>query len=109
MSTVTFQLEHVNMPARDPVELARWYTQTFGLQAEDERVRRPGVLLVFTRGEPVNRTDVLHVRFRIPSNSTLKEWAEKLRSPITPNSEFNTFRISDPKGNVVEIYCRADS
>lgn len=108
MSTVSFQLEHVNMPARDPVGLARWYANTFGLQADEHRVRGPGVLLVFQAGEPVRAAE-LHVGFRVPSNSELKEWAEKLDSPITPGSEFNTFRLSDPEGNVIEIYCKANA
>ena len=108
MSTASFQLEHVNMPARDPVGLARWYADTFGLQADEHRVRGPGVLLVFQAGEPVRAAE-LHVGFRVPSNSALEEWAEKLDSSITPGSEFNTFRISDPEGNVIEIYCKANA
>ncbi len=42
-----FQLNHVNIPARDPEGLVRWYASTFGLRAEGNKARGPGVLLVF--------------------------------------------------------------
>lgn len=32
--SASFQLDHLNVPARDPEGLARWYAQTFGLQAD---------------------------------------------------------------------------
>src|SRR5207248_2292805 len=77
MSDSTLQLDHLNMPARDPEGLARWYAETFGLQANAHVVRGPGVLLAFVRGEPVNRAPDLHIGLHVPSTGALKEWARK--------------------------------
>ena len=108
MSTETpFRLEHVNMPARDPEGLARWYAQTFGLRADAHRVRGPGVLLVFQKGPPVGREE-LHIGLRVPSMSVLSERAAKLGSQITRGEEFTTFRTTDSEGNVVEIYSKTE-
>jgi catechol-2,3-dioxygenase len=109
MTTARFQLDHLNMPARDPEGLACWYAQTFGLQADAHRVRGPGVLIAFQAGEPVNRAPELHLGFRVPSMTVLTEWAERLGAPVTTGAEFNSFRTSDPEGNCIEIYCKASS
>lgn len=107
MPEASFQLEHLNMPARDPEALARWYAQRFGLQADGHRVRGPGVLIAFQAGEPVNRASELHVGFRVPSMAVLTEWAEKFGAQVSTGSEFASFRALDPEGNCIELYCRA--
>ena len=45
MSEIGFRLRHLNMPARDPEGLARWYADTFGPQADANKARGPGVLI----------------------------------------------------------------
>ena len=107
MPEVSLKLDHLNMPARDPEGLARWYEQTFGLKAERHVVRGPGVLIAFQAGEPLNRSPELHIGMRAPSMAALKEWAQKFGMEIKPGSEFNSFRILDPEGNCLEIYCQA--
>ncbi|NJN39591.1 MAG: hypothetical protein HC807_00200 [Gammaproteobacteria bacterium] len=57
------RLEHLNIPARDPLGLAQWYAQTFGLKAEKHVARGAGVLIAFQQGEPVNRSADLHMGF----------------------------------------------
>jgi catechol 2,3-dioxygenase-like lactoylglutathione lyase family enzyme len=109
MSQASFQLDHLNMPARDPEGLARWYAQTFGLQADGHRVRGPGVLIAFQAGEPVRRAPELHVGFRVPDLKTLNEWARKFDAQVTAGGEFASFRTFDPEENCVEIYCKAGS
>lgn len=109
MSESGFRLDHLNLPARDPDGLARWYAQTFGLQADGHRVRGPGVLIAFQAGEPVRRAPELHVGFRVPSMQVLNEWAGKLGKPVKKGEEFNSFQTFDPEGNCLEIYCKADS
>lgn len=109
MSNSSLQLDHLNMPARDPEGLARWYAQTFGLQADRHRVRGPGVLIAFQAGEPVRRAPELHVGFRVPSMQVLNEWADKLGKPIKKGEEFNSFQTLDPEGNCLEIYCKANN
>jgi len=106
-----FQLNHLNIPARDPEGLVRWYAQTFGLQADGNKVRGPGVLIAFQQGEPVNRAPELHLGFQVPDNRKLAEWASKFGVSVSakPGAEFNTFQLSDPEGNRLEIYCKAES
>jgi len=103
------QLDHLNIPARDPEGLARWYAKTFGLRAEGHKVRGPGVLIAFQAGEPVNRAPELHMGFRVPSNQILNEWAGKFGQPVKKGEEFNAFRTFDPEDNCLEIYCKAQS
>lgn len=105
------QLNHLNIPARDPEGLVRWYAEHLGLRAEGNKARGPGVLLVFQAGEPVNRAPELHLGFQVPDNRKLAEWAGKFGVPVSakPGAEFNTFQVSDPEGNRLEIYCKADS
>jgi catechol-2,3-dioxygenase len=107
MPEAAIQLDHLNLPARDPEGLARWYSETFGLRAERHLVRGPGVLIAFQRGEPVNRAPELHLGMRVPSMSALTEWAGKFGAQIGTGNEFASFRISDPEGNCIEIYCKA--
>jgi catechol 2,3-dioxygenase-like lactoylglutathione lyase family enzyme len=106
MPEPTLQLDHLNMPARDPEGLARWYAQTFGLQADAHRVRGPGVLIAFQSGEPINRAPELHIGMRVSSIAALTEWAKKLDAQITPGAEFTSFRTFDPDGNCIELYCK---
>ena len=109
MSEATLYLDHINMPARDPEGLARWYAETFGLQVDAHRVRGPGLLIAFQSGEPVNRAPELHVGMRVPSTSVLEQWANKFGAQATTGTEFTSFRTADPEGNCIEIYCKTGS
>ena len=109
MAEASFQLDHLNMPAKDPEALARWYAQTFGLEADAHRVRGQGVLIAFQAGEPVNRAPELHIGFRVASMAALTEWARKFGAQLTTGGEFASFRTLDPEGNCVEIYCKASA
>ena len=104
-----FQLDHLNIPARDPEGLAHWYAQTFGLKADGHRVRGPGVLIAFQAGEPVRRAPELHMGFRVPSMQVLNEWAGKFGQPIKKSEEFNAIRVFDPEDNCLEIYCKSNT
>jgi catechol 2,3-dioxygenase-like lactoylglutathione lyase family enzyme len=108
---IELQLNHLNIPARDPEGLVRWYADKLGLRAEGNKARGPGVLLVFQAGEPVNRAPELHLGFQVPDNGKLAEWARKFGVEVAkrPGVEFNAFQVSDPEGNRLEIYCKADS
>lgn len=109
MSETGLSLDHLNLPARDPEGLARWYSQTFGLVADAHRVRGQGVLIAFQAGEPVNRAPELHVGLRVPSTAALTDWARRFGAELTTGNEFNSFRICDPEGNCIEIYCKANT
>jgi len=108
MPESSLQLDHLNMPARDPEGLARWYAETFGLQADRHLVRGPGVLIAFQAGEPVNRSPELHIGMRVPSRAALTEWADKFGAEVTTGTEFASFRTADPDGNCIELYCKAN-
>ena len=98
-----FRLEHLNIPARDPIGLAQWYAKTFDLKADRHLARGPGVLIAFQLGEPVGRDD-LHMGLRVESIDELNQWARKFNAEPMAGSEFTTFRVTDPEGNSVEIY-----
>ena len=98
-----FRLEHLNIPAKDPVGLARWYATTFDLEADRHLARGPGVLIAFQQGEPLDRDD-LHMGLRVESIEEFNQWARKFNAEPTPGPEFTTFRVTDPEGNNVEIY-----
>jgi catechol 2,3-dioxygenase-like lactoylglutathione lyase family enzyme len=108
MSQINFQLQHLNLPARDPQKLASWYSTTFGLQVDGNRARGPGALIAFAPGEPINRAADLHVGFLVPSFAKLKEWADRLGGTIKKGPEFTAFQIRDPEGNCVEVYCKTE-
>ena len=98
------QLEHLNIPAKDPVGLAQWYAKTFDLTAQNHLARGPGVLIAFKQGEPINRADDVHIGFRVPSIDALNGWARKLDAEPSSGPEFTTFRVLDPEGNCIELY-----
>lgn len=108
MPEIGFRLQHLNLPARDPQGLARWYAATFGLELDDNRARGPGVLLAFQPGEPVNRAPELHAGFLIASLAELKQWGDRLGGTLKQGPEFTAFQIRDPEGNCVELYCRSE-
>ena len=108
MPEITFRLQHLNLPARDPQGLARWYATTFGLQADDNKARGPCALIAFQPGEPINRAPELHVGFLVPSLAELKQWADRLGGNLRKGPEFTAFQIRDPEGNCVEIYCKSE-
>ena len=98
------QLEHLNIPATDPIGLAQWYAKTFDLRAEKHLVRGPGVLIAFEAGEPINRGPEVHIGFRVPSMDSLQTWAKKFDAELTVGAEFTAFRTPDPEGNCLELY-----
>jgi hypothetical protein len=99
-----FQLEHLNIPAKDPHGLAKWYAKTFDLKADKHIVRGAGVLIAFEAGEPINRGPEVHVGFRVPSIEVLQKWAKKFDAELTVGAEFTAFRTPDPEGNCLELY-----
>jgi catechol-2,3-dioxygenase len=109
MADSALSLEHLNVPARDPHGLARWFADTFGLRADEHRVRGPGVLIVFQKGEPVNRSPDLHFGLRVPSRAVLNDWNKRLGGEITVGPEFTAFKVFDPEGNCFELYAPTDS
>jgi catechol-2,3-dioxygenase len=99
------RLDHLNIPARDPVGLAKWYADTFSLKADKHVVRGPGLIIVFKQGDPIGRAvDDVHMGLRVPSIDALSGWAKKFAATPIVGPEFTSFRIADPEGNGVELY-----
>lgn len=98
------KFEHLNIPATDPIGLAKWYAKTFDLKAKKHLVRGPGILIAFEEGEPINRAPELHLGFRVPSMKALKKWAKTFDAKLTVGAEFTAFRTPDPEGNCLELY-----
>jgi GNAT superfamily N-acetyltransferase len=101
------KLCHVNLPARDPAGLARWYAGTFDLEVEGEFVYAPGVLLVFERGSPLGAPGNSHFGFAVDSAAEVSRWADRLAPHVAPlevRAGFAAFKAADPEGNVFEIF-----
>lgn len=109
MPQASLQLDHLNIPARDPEGLAKWYADTFGLRHDGNKARADRVLIVFQKGDPVNRSPELHMGLRVPSMATLEEWRGKLGGEIYKGPEFAAFKVFDPEGNCVELYAAVGS
>ena len=95
MAEINFRLQHLNMPARDPQGLARWYANTFGLQADDNKARGPGVLIAFQPGEPINRAPDLHAGFLVPSMAELDAMGGSVRRDLEDRSRIHV--VSAPR------------
>jgi catechol 2,3-dioxygenase-like lactoylglutathione lyase family enzyme len=102
-------LDHVNLPARDPAALARWYGETFGFKTGEHQVTAPGVTLFFSKGEPLERGKPFHFGFRCADKDAVRAWSAKLGKPIAfDESDFLAVRVHDPEGNLFEIYWSED-
>lgn len=104
-----FRLEHANIPANEPEELAKWYATKFDLKAEQHLVRGDGVLIAFQKGTPIGQPDVLHIGFNVGTKTRLIEWCTRFTGEIKVGPEFSSFQLIDPEGNCVEIYAANDS
>ncbi|RIL04499.1 MAG: hypothetical protein DCC71_13830 [Proteobacteria bacterium] len=102
------RLAHVNLPARDPAALARWYAATFSLEARGAFVVGPGTLLAFEPGDPLAAHANLHVGFEVPSRQDVAIWAQRLGTPLEEQPRYAATRTRDPEGNAIEIYWEPD-
>jgi catechol 2,3-dioxygenase-like lactoylglutathione lyase family enzyme len=102
-------LNHVNLPARDPKALGRWYVKKLGFRAYGRFLWSAGTLLVFVPGKPL-RSGTVHVGCRVASRSDLERWVKALRRrgvtvpDIEGDASYATVRIRDPEGNEIELF-----
>ena len=73
------RLAHVNLAARDPEALARWYAETFGLEARGAFAYGPAGLLAFEPGSPLAGHANLHVGFEVPTKELVATWGATFR------------------------------
>lgn len=102
------RLAHVNLPARDPEALARWYASTFAMEARGPFVVGPGTLLAFEPGEPALGHGNVHVGFEVRSREEVGIWAERFASALDLEPRAAYTRVRDPEGNAIEIYWEPD-
>jgi hypothetical protein len=98
----------LNLPARDPVALARWYESRLGLRRRGAFVFAPGTLLVFEPGEPLGPRGNTHFGFEVASCEEVAEWARRFEAPLEAEPGFASTKVRDPEGNCFEIYWEPD-
>jgi catechol-2,3-dioxygenase len=98
-------LDHLNLPASDPEMLARWYADRLNLDVKGHIAYGPGISLFFHKGLPLKAGDAIHFGFRVETRSSVEAWADHLGVPVSFDEEnFFAARVTDPDGNVFEIY-----
>jgi catechol 2,3-dioxygenase-like lactoylglutathione lyase family enzyme len=105
-------LNHLNLPARDPVAQRRWYAETLGFRANGAFLWSAGTLLAFVPGEPI-ASGAFHFGFRIETMDALREWVHAIRargaavSDVEGDESYATARLVDPEGNEIELFHEA--
>ena len=98
-------LDHINIPSKDPEVLAQWYAQRLNLECRGTMVVGPGISIFFKKGTPLGAGEAFHFGFRVETKAAVEVWAEHLDIAIAFDEEdFFAARITDPEGNVFEIY-----
>ena len=98
------RLSRVNLPARDPDALVRWYAERLGLEARGPFAIGPGTRIAFERGEPIEPRGQSHIGFEVSSREEVAAWAERLGAPLESEAGSASAKIRDPEGNQIEIY-----
>ena len=102
-------LNHLNLPARDPEALSKWYREMLGFEAKGRFLWSGGTLLVFSPGTPID-DEKLHLGFLVPSLPELQAWVERLRErgfdpgEIEGDAAYSTVFFHDPEGNRIELF-----
>ena len=98
-------LDHLNIPAQDPEVLAQCYADRLGLECRGTMVIGPGISIFFRKGAPLKAGDNFHFGFRVETKSAVDVWARHLGIAIAfDEDDFFATRLTDPEGNVFEIY-----
>ena len=102
------RLAHVNLAARDPEALARWYADTFGFEARGPFAYGAMGLLSFERGEPIRTHESFHIGFEVPTRTEVEGWARRFGTALEEEPRYAATRTRDPEGNAIEIYWEPD-
>ena len=106
-------LNHLNLPAKDPTALARWYVEKLEFREAGRFLWSGGTLLVFVDGDPVD-SNIVHFGFRVPTVEALHSWIRTLRDrgvtvgDVQGNASYSTVFIRDPEGNRFELFHQLD-
>ena len=101
---MTLRLAHLNLPARDPEGLARWYEQEFGFERHGTFLSGRGTLIVFETGEPIGRRGNAHFGFAAESAEDVHRWAARFGTAVESEPGFTSTKVRDPEENLFEIY-----
>jgi len=108
-------LNHLNLRARDPKALARWYADVLGFRANGPFLWSAGTLLVLSKGDPFP-SGSFHFGFRAATREELDAWVASIAGKgvtVPPIETFDdepgyaTTFIHDPEGNEIELFVDA--
>ena len=101
----TPRFNHVNIPARDPEGLARWYGELLGAAVKGSSVRGEGWLVNFTADGPLNAPESFHTGFRVETKDAARAYLSREGAKLEfDQQDFFAVRLNDPEGNLLEIY-----
>ena len=101
---MTLRLAHVNLPARDPDALARWYEAELGLERRGTFLVGPGSLIAFEPGEPIGARGNSHFGFAADAPEVVRRWAAHFGTAVEAEPGYASTKVRDPEGNCFEIY-----
>ena len=101
-------LSHLNLPARQPEALAQWYEATFGFERRGTVLIGRNTLIVFEQGEPLGARGNTHFGFSVSTKAEVLTWATKVGKSPMMEEDYVGLKISDPEGNIIEIYWEAN-
>jgi len=102
-------VNHLNLPARDPAALRRFYVDHLGFEEHGRFLWSAGTLLVFVEGSPLG-SDSTHFGFRVESVEVLHAWVAEFRKrgirvdDVRGDATYMTTFIVDPEGNKFELF-----
>jgi catechol 2,3-dioxygenase-like lactoylglutathione lyase family enzyme len=100
---MTLRLAHLNLPARDPEGLARWYEKELGLDRTGCFLYGKDSLLVFEEGESIGVRGNTHFGFIVDSEQEVERWAAHFGTQIESEPGFASTKVRDPEQNCFEI------
>ena len=98
------RLSHVNLPARDPEALARWYEKELGLERRGCFLYGQDSLIVFEEGEPIGARGNTHFGFAVESETEVERWAAHFGAQVESGPGFASTKLRDPDQNCIEIF-----
>ena len=101
---MTLRLTHLNLPARNPAALARWYEAQLGFERRETFLLGPGTLIAFEAGEPLGARGNTHFGFQVDAADVVARWAAHFGTAVDAAPGYASTKVRDPEGNCFEIY-----
>ena len=100
------KLNHVGIPSRNPLKLAKWYAKHFKLMLDGPFAYGDGWLIACEDGEPLTDT-IAHFGFMLSTKNEVTQWTDYLVSEgveVEVQRQGNAVFIKDPEGNSFEFF-----